>query len=281
MKKGARAALAAGLFAVSGSALAAEIGHYEMCSGAGSAEQAPVITAAGHTPVHIEVPDAASLSGLAALFVTNCNNGGFGTEYVANLGAIEGAVNSGMALIIHDRAVSGANAILPGGSEVAPVRNFDDDINIDFPVDSPILTGVGGTLTNSSLDNGSSSSHGYVAVDSLPPGAIVLATRTSTAEAVTFSYAHGAGRVVYSTIPLDYYLDDTDQPGLNMRTVYAPNLVAWAAGPVFTSCAAEGFTGAKLYQCRQICEVDQNPYHLLKLVRLYRMVFREDPPCAD
>lgn len=275
------AALAATLFTVSGAAFAAEVGHYEMCAGAGTPEQAPVITAAGHTPVHIDVPDAASLSGLAALFVTNCDNGGFAGEFVGNSGAIAAAVNDGMALIVHDRTVSEAGAILPGDGGLAAFRNFDDDANIDFPADSPILTGIGGTLTDTSLDNGGSSSHGYVAVDSLPPGAIVLATRTSTAEAVTFSYPYGAGRVIYSTIPLDYYLDDTDQPGLNMRTVYAPNLVAWAAGPVFTSCAAEGFTGAKLYQCRQICEVDQNPYSLAKLIKLYRMVFREDPPCAD
>lgn len=50
---------------------------------------------------------------------------------------------------------------------------------------------------------------------------------------------------------------------------------------LFTSCAAEGFTGSKLTLCRQVCEIDQTPARLLSLIKLYRTAYREDPPCAQ
>ena len=37
-------------------------------------------------------------------------------------------------------------------------------INVDFPAGSPVTTGPGGTVDNGSLDNGNSSTHGFVAV---------------------------------------------------------------------------------------------------------------------
>lgn len=49
----------------------------------------------------------------------------------------------------------------------------------------------------------------------------------------------------------------------------------------FTTCAAEGYTGAKLTMCRRVCEVSNTPAALASLIKLYRAMFREDPPCAD
>lgn len=263
--------------AVPTAGLAAAIGYYEMCDGTGRAEEATAITAAGHIPVNVNTPDAITLNTLDALFVTNCSNADYGGEYLANLAAINNAVQTrGLILVIHDRYVTGASTILPG---VIGVRNFDDDANIDFPATSPILTGPGGTLTNTSLDGGNSSSHGYVASATLPAGSQVLAHRTSTTEGVTVTYPWGAGRVIYSTIPLDCYLDGGCSPQA-FTTIYAPNVIAWAAGQIFTTCAAEGFTGAKLTLCRQICEIAQPSTKLVGLIKLYTAIYRQAPPCA-
>lgn len=49
--------------------------------------------------------------------------------------------------------------------------------------------------------------------------------------------------------------------------------------PVLT-CTSEGFTGAKLTLCNQICEVDQNPNRLAALLRVYTKLYRSEPPCA-
>lgn len=53
----------------------------------------------------------------------------------------------------------------------------------------------------------------------------------------------------------------------------------WALGS-FTTCAAEGFTGSKLTLCRKICEIDQPTSTLLNLIKFYKAVYREDPPCS-
>lgn len=262
--------------ALPGHAQAVTVGYYEMCSGSGDAVEATAITAAGHTPVNVIVPDAATLAPLDILFVTNCNNSGYGSEYMANLAAINNAVQTqGLLLMIHDRYVDGAGTILPG---VVGTRDFTDDANIDFPAGSPILTGPGGTLNNASLDGGGSSSHGFVATGTLPAGSRVLAHRTATTQAVTFTYPWGTGRVVYSTIPLDYYLNGANPAAF--RTIYAPNVIGWAASQIFVSCAAEGYAGAKRTLCHQICEVSHPATTLNGLIRAWKALYHADPPCA-
>jgi hypothetical protein len=259
---------------------AANVGYYELCDGAGRAVQATAISAAGHTPVNITVPDAASLAGLKALFVTNCSNDVYAAEYTANLGAIANAVNAGMALVFHDRRVTGASGVLPGAAGIT----FVGDVygaEIDFPAGSPLLTGPGGTLNNTSLDGGNSSTHGYIEAATLPAGSTALAYEASTTRLATASYRYGAGKVVYSTIPLDYYLagNGPAATAANMRDIYAPNVIAWAA-PSFTSCAAEGYTGSKLTLCQKVCESNYSGSTLNALIRMYVAAYREQPACV-
>lgn len=269
---------AAAALALPGMAQAANVGYYEMCDGTGDAIAAAAITTAGDTPVNVNVPDAVTLASLDALFVTNCSNDDYGSEYLANVAAINNAVQTqGLVLIVHDRYVTGASTILPG---VIGVRDLDNnDADIDFPLGSPILTGPGGTLNNTSLDGGDSSSHGYVTAASLPAGGQILAHRPSASQGVTVTYPWGSGRVVYSTIPLDYYFDGADP--VAFKTIYAPNIIAWAvSGSTFTTCAAAGYFGAKRILCHQICEVPQSRSRLYGLLRVYRALYRETPACA-
>lgn len=298
--------LAASLLAVLGGAAAllmpgtsqaGNVGYFDMCGG-NQAAHANAITIAGHTPIAVTTPDAETLSNLDALSVTNCDNGSFGSNYTSNLAAITAAVNGGMVLIVHDRFVTGAGSILPGGSGIATVRSFENSADINLPAGSPIISGPGGVLDNTSLDNGSSSTHGFVISATLPAGGSMLATRPPGApeggegeggfvscaaegytgtkltwcrniceieqtpatlkmwirrwvdryhddppcvgdgggptpgevEGATVQYPYGQGRVVYSTIPLDYYLGGSggNPPRDNFNTVYLPNLIGWA-----------------------------------------------------
>jgi len=159
-----------------GTSQAGNVGYFDMCGG-NQAAHANAITIAGHTPVAVTTPDAETLASLDALSVTNCSNGDFGSNYTSNLAAITAAVNGGMVLIVHDRFVTGAGGILPGGSGIVTVRSFENDADINFPAGSPIITGPGGTLSDTSLDNGTSSTHGFVVSSTLPAGGSMLATR--------------------------------------------------------------------------------------------------------
>ena len=49
---------------------------------------------------------------------------------------------------------------------------------------------------------------------------------------------------------------------------------------VFTTCAAEHYSGGKLTLCRQICEVPQTATKLTGLIKLYMSTYRTAPPCA-
>ena len=273
-----RTVLALALLAAGTTASAATVGHYEACNEGSNPQAVAAITTAGHTPVAVDVPDAATLAGIDMLFVTNCSNGGISAEYTANLGNISAAVNAGMTLMVHDRWVSGGAGLVPGAGSISFNRDFSDGANIDIPVGSSILSGPGGVLDNSSLDGGSSSSHGFLDSTTLPGGAIVIAHRSVATEAVTVSYPFGSGMVVYSTIPLDYYLNGSSPVAFS--TIYAPNVIAAYAGDTFAGCAGEGFVGDQLKLCKVICESPLTGKPITPLIRLWMNVYASAPPCA-
>lgn len=205
--------------------MALNVGYYQMDTGAGVAAQEPPITGSGNAPVNIAIPDAASLAGIDVLFVNNGDNGSYGAEYLANLADIQAAVAAGMVLVIHDRYVTDAASILPGGGGITAVRDFGDDSSIEVLNDAhPITSGAGGMINDTSLDGGSASSHGYVTLASLPAGAEAILSRTDPAEIVTFGYPFGLGHVYFSTIPLDFYLNGGGTISAAM-IAYATNLL--------------------------------------------------------
>ena len=203
-----------------------------MVVGQGSANQVASIIAAGQTPVLMTDLSAADLVGIDVLYVQNPSNGNYGAEYVSRLADIDAAVTAGMSLIIHDRYVTPAETILPGGAGFNIIRDFTDGASIDILDNTTLVTnGPGGVLNNASLDGGTSSSHGFAVAGSLPGDSVDILSQTDPTSIVTTCYPFGDGTVVYSTIPLDYYLAGA-QPGItgdNFRNIYAPNIVAYAA----------------------------------------------------
>lgn len=212
----------------------ARIGYYDMSEEAGSASQIAGIERAGHTAVQMFDLSKDELSKIDVLVVNNPDNDAHGAEYLRQLDVIKEAVGNGLSLIIHDREVDNAEKILPGGENFNIVReqNWGDQAqNVEVVDDKgAIAHGDGGDVTDVSLDGGWYSNHGFIDVSKLPEGAAVLLTRADPNEAVTVAYEHGAGHVVYSTIPLDYYLASYGDGGLNdAMGAYYSNLLDWAA----------------------------------------------------
>ena len=214
------------------------VGYYDM-EGQGKPSQEAPILAAGGSPVRLDDLTPADLAGLDVLFVQNGSNGDYGSEYLSRLGSIQSAVENGLDLIIHDRAVDSAETILPGGASFQIVRDFNDDANIEILDDTTLVTnGPGGVLNDGSLDNGTSSSHGFSVAGSLPDEAAMILSRTDPEQIVTMCYGFGTGSVTYSTIPLDYYLDGMGPEPVqsNMAQVYAPNVVAYGSSGACANC---------------------------------------------
>lgn len=84
-------------------------------------------------------------------------------------------------------------------------------------------------------------------------------------------------------------------PAINASINYSTGVATDAAGDMlftdqgnnrvrkvvlFTSCSAEGYYGAKMTLCRQVCEIDQSPSRLLSLIKLYTAIYRSEPPCS-
>jgi hypothetical protein len=213
------------------------VGFYDMSLGSGQSYEVPPIATAGGTAIAIDEPSAAELANLDVLMVTNPANSGYGSGYVNRLSDIAAAVQGGMVLVIHDRSVADAANILPAGAGFGFVRGFSEgsDINI-HDGSTPVTAG----LNDTSLDGGLFSSHGFAIDVSLPAGAkLILSTMTSS-HIVTFCYGVGKGAVIYSTIPLDFYLQGLDGGGAvhaSMVNAYAPNVVTYALAG---ACARAG-----------------------------------------
>jgi hypothetical protein len=206
------------------------IGYYDLSRNAGDpAQVAPIAVVGGLQAIDVGDLNTADLSQFDVLFVQNPDNNGYSFAFRNNLAKVHQFVANGGTLVFHDRHVATAASILPGAPGTF-VRSFTDDANIEIVDDTTLVTdGPGGRVTATSLDGGNSSSHGWIDAASIPAGARGILSQGNPAHLVTYSYGHGLGTVVYSTIPLDYYLDGFGVGGLNanMRN-YAANVVAYA-----------------------------------------------------
>jgi hypothetical protein len=278
--------LAASLLAVLGGAAAllmpgtsqaGNVGYNTGCFEPGSVK-APLITQAGHTPVAVAGLNTAAFSSLSTLVLENCNGASLATQVNADVAT---AVANGMTLVVYDWEPGAATASqLPGAPAATIVRVSGNQV--DLAAGSPIATGPGGTLTNASLDGGSSSNHGHAT--SIPAGSIALVTTAAPANVIAFSYTYGAGRVVYSAIPFDCYARvggtcDYLPAAPGIRS-YFVNVLAWSAGAATTTCASEGYTGTKLEWCKNICERGYTGSTLAMWIRRWTDRYRTLPYCA-
>jgi hypothetical protein len=193
----------------------------------GQSYQTPPITTAGGVPVLIDDPSAAELANLNVLWVNNPDNSSYGPGYLNRLSDIAAAVKKGMILVIHDREVSDAASILPDGQAFTIIRDFTEEADINIHDASTVVTT---DLTDVSLDGGDASSHGFAIDASLPAKAKLILSQTTHSHIVTFCYPEGQGAVIYSTIPLDFYLQGQgpNPPQSNLANIYAPNVVNYA-----------------------------------------------------
>lgn len=215
------------------------VGYYDASAGAGVSQQVSAINLAGYTPVRLDTLSASELAGVNIILAQNPSNSSLGWELLGAKDAIGDAVYGGKVFILHDRFVdqdyygygspNQVESFLPGyGGGDGIYRSFSRDRDINFESQA-LADGPGGPLNDYSLDNGTSSSHGYASEALLPAGSVTLLNNGDQNQAVTFAYGYGAGAVVYSTIPLDYYLSGYGYNGLNVAmNSYTANLLALA-----------------------------------------------------
>jgi hypothetical protein len=216
------------------------VGYYDIAFGAGIPQQVAPIVAAGFTPVPLSNVTAADLAGLAILFVHNPNGMGYGTEYLAAVPNIRTAVEAGLVLVIHDRSVGpsatmGTRLILPlpAGVPFPVFARVNSNNNSVSDATTLVASGPGGVVTETNLDNGNFSNMGFAMFSTFTaPGKKGLLHTGTANNAVTFSYPLGLGHVVYSSIPLDMFLKGggPNPPRCNFNNIYAPNVLAYAAG---------------------------------------------------
>jgi|GEM_PF-2033532 len=186
------------------------------------------ITLNGYVAQQISDIAAFNFNTVQVLVINEEDNASYSAALTSQASAIATWVQNGGLLLFHDRFVDGSpplpSALLPGASGITFVRNLAADIDL---ANTPnfISNGSFGTLTNTSLDGGNSSDHGYAVVSTLPTGSVVYLTAGSDAtKAVGFAYKFGSGGVYYSTIPLDFYLGGNTPA--TFADIYYPNLLS-------------------------------------------------------
>lgn len=184
-----------------------------------------MVVSQGYTASLLNNLGASSLAGIDVLWVLNGSNGGHSAQLSGNAAAVNAFVSSGGVFVYHDRTVTNAASVLPGGAGIGFVRSTSSEANT--VAGSELLSGPGGVITNTTLDGGSSSSHGYALANTLKAGTHQHLTQANGSFVTDFDFQWGLGDVYYSSIPLDYYLGGS---GLaTFRTVYAPNMASYAA----------------------------------------------------
>ena len=203
------------------------VGYYSMSNGQGLSKQIAPIEEAGHNAVKMTTLSETELAGIDILWAINPSNSSHGNEYKNAIDDIKNRVDEGMVLIIHDRQVGNAENILFGEEPADIVRKFTNSRAIDVVDENTVVgEGPGGFLTDTSIDGGNSSNHGYTKKDTLPDDSLALLTTSDEDEIVDFAYKYGEGAVIYSSIPLDYYLGGAKP---NFKDIYAPNVIQFGA----------------------------------------------------
>jgi len=170
------------------------------------------------------------LATLDAVFLLNGDNRAYSSELLSSMPALANYVSQGGVLIISDRYVAGAESILPGLTGVDLGHTFSEGRDVNFINDGSALAhGPGGDLTDTSLDKGAYSDHGYAIDETLPDDVVRIMTTNNPDHVVSFAYAYGAGVVYFSSVPLDYYLSGSGDPlPHQMMENFAQNLLHWA-----------------------------------------------------
>lgn len=207
------------------------VGYYNLSYGQGVAAQVPPIEAAGGIPVHLSDLSLEDLAEVGVLFVENPNNSGYATSFLNRLEDIAAWVASGGVFIFHDRHVTTAAWVIPGGEDVTMVRSPGTYIGVLDP-STLVTNGPGGIVTDTTLDGGNMSHHGWVEASSLPAAAVKILSAgdpdhvVHPDRVVTLSVPYGEGFVIYSTIPLDHYLAGSGSVPA-FAEIYAPNVVSY------------------------------------------------------
>jgi subtilisin-like proprotein convertase family protein len=206
------------------------VGYFTDGNAAATGPNAPILSA-GFTPLHIGDITTQSLAGLRILLINEFNNGAPTPALLSRLPDIQAWVNAGGRLMVHDRGagLTTPNPFLLGTPGLGTVSALTSDLNMIDPATTLVSAGPFGILTNTSLDGGSSSAHGYVPVASLPPQSrAILSFAGNSNQIAGLSYPLGAGFVYYSTIPLDYYLAGAANViTTNLQTIYTPNALIY------------------------------------------------------
>lgn len=215
------------------------VGYYDMASGEGVANQLDEIVDVGLTPVNVSVLTPAVLAALKVLVIQNPDNDRYGAEYLAARADIAAAVANGLVVIIHDRHVTSGASLLGAFDGIQFVRDFEGGAQMQLGSNSGLFAdGPFGTVTDTNVDGYNSSNHGYVLLSSLPEGALVFMTTNDPTHVTAFGVRSGAGMVIYTSAPVDFWGDDvngssnTDYFGFDLTGMetFARNLLAYAAG---------------------------------------------------
>ena len=199
------------------------------------------ITAAGHTRVDLLNIDATSLANIDILYAWRGNWSTTPSNDLAN------AINNGLNVVIFDRNANNAfnfpwsgNVPLPGFTN-SGIASTSNDVEITAAGLGYFGTGVGGTVTQTTLDM-NNASFGYIDVNDMPPGATILSHVVGNPNQVTgLTYTHGAGQISYFTLNSPA---GSSPSGGNIFDGFATNLltgalVCFAAGTLIKTQSGE------------------------------------------
>lgn len=207
------------------------VGYFTDYSASSTGFNAP-IAANGYTAVRIADIATFDLSTIQILLINESANGSPSAAWLGRASDISNWVQAGGVIGIHDRNVClGTCTPVPGSAGIVFTRS--PGANIDVETGGTLVTnGPGGIITNTNLDGGNFSDHGYSGFATLPAGAIAFLNNGTTGQEVAFAYKFGSGSVYYSTIPLDFYLGGATPAAF--AAIYAPNMVAYLGSLVGT-----------------------------------------------
>ena len=193
------------------------------------------ILQAGFTPVRITNITSFDFRPLSVLLLDATYFGETSVELQNRVPAIAGWVAGGGRLIVHDitgNSIGSGTGIpsplLIGAGNTLVSQSYNSQVDVSPPGGTLVTAGPYGTISDASLDTAASISLTSIDGATLAPGMTPILQRDSApTQYVAISYGLGSGVVFYSTIYMNYLLQNSFEVSPVLRDVYLPNAIEY------------------------------------------------------
>ncbi|MCP3672742.1 MAG: carboxypeptidase regulatory-like domain-containing protein, partial [Gammaproteobacteria bacterium] len=210
------------------------VGHFNTYYNNGDDYQIAPIEAAGLVPRNVGDITTADLSKFDILFVSKSYTSSSWPDNDVQAKVAAFVADGGIILMTDTRP--DRHIILPGLNKYFRLSNSSIEL---ATAEEAFTNGPGGAITDMTVDAAGRVANGYADASQVPTDTVALLTTEDINQLVTFAYPYESGAVIYTTIDMYDYPNESGSAFVN---TFAPNILNYASKLYITDTDKDGLS---------------------------------------